>query len=146
MKFSRILLAAVVAVVAVQRRAGATLYLTQWGGGNTLGNLVRIHQSTGAVLGTTDTGMDGPIGVAQGPDGNIYVASQLDGGTIARYDAATGAYLNTFIANGPGVPVKATAPRRRFSPSRRSAIASGSSEARSMSATRVRTEPRRARF
>ncbi|MBL9123926.1 MAG: SMP-30/gluconolactonase/LRE family protein, partial [Planctomycetaceae bacterium] len=40
--------------------------------------------------------LDGPVGIAFGPDGNLYVASRFTD-SILRYDGHTGALLDTFV-------------------------------------------------
>jgi outer membrane protein assembly factor BamB len=45
-------------------------------------------------------GLDAPIGITLGPDGNVYVAG--NNGAVRRYNAATGAYIDTFVVQGSG--------------------------------------------
>jgi DNA-binding beta-propeller fold protein YncE len=45
--------------------------------------------------------LDGPTGAIFGPDGNLYVAS-FDNDRVLRFDGASGAFLNTFVAAGSG--------------------------------------------
>jgi hypothetical protein len=42
-----------------------------------------------------------PVGMAYGPDGNLYVAS-LGTNSILRYNPTTGAFLGTFVSSGSG--------------------------------------------
>ena len=78
-----------------------------------VGNLVqdsvsRFDGTTGAFLGTlipsNSGGLDGPAGLAIGPDGNLYVASQVTG-DVRRYNLSTGAFIDVFTSgftmNGP---------------------------------------------
>jgi hypothetical protein len=44
-------------------------------------------------------GLDGPTGMAIGPDGALYVAS-VNTDTVLRYDLATGAFIDTFVGSG----------------------------------------------
>jgi hypothetical protein len=46
-------------------------------------------------------GLGRPKDLAQGPDGNVYVASQ-DSNSILRYNGSTGAFIDTFVAAGSG--------------------------------------------
>jgi hypothetical protein len=44
-------------------------------------------------------GLTYPMGMAFGPDGNLYVSSQTDG-DILRYDGITGVFLGVFASGG----------------------------------------------
>jgi len=46
-------------------------------------------------------GLAGPTSAVFGPDGNLYVAS-FNTDAILRYDGATGAFLDVFVASGSG--------------------------------------------
>ncbi|AIE85194.1 putative lipoprotein [Fimbriimonas ginsengisoli Gsoil 348] len=61
----------------------------------------RYSLPAGAFLGNLNGGiLDGTLASRVGPDGKLYVASELTNG-ILRYDARTGRYLDTF-ASGIG--------------------------------------------
>ena len=45
-------------------------------------------------------GLDAPMGITLGPDGNVYVAG--NNGAVRRYNGDTGQYINTFVAQGSG--------------------------------------------
>jgi DNA-binding beta-propeller fold protein YncE len=72
--------------------------------GNFNNSTVTKYSSSGAFLSTLVTagsgGMSGPdVGITIGPDGKLYVPS-FDSGAVLRYNASTGAFLDTFIPAG----------------------------------------------
>jgi len=52
-------------------------------------------------------GLNGPFGVAIGPDGNVYVSSSITG-DIRRYNGLTGAFMGIFAVVGLNVPCDLT--------------------------------------
>lgn len=72
--------------------------------GNYNGDTVTKYSSTGSFISTLVTagsgGINGPdVGITVGPDGKLYVPS-FDSNAIQRYNATTGAFLDTFIPAG----------------------------------------------
>jgi DNA-binding beta-propeller fold protein YncE len=74
--------------------------------------VLRIDPATLAITGAfvaddpqtpedENANLDGPTGAIFGPDGNLYVAS-FDNDCVLRFDGASGAYLDTFVAAGSG--------------------------------------------
>lgn len=66
----------------------------------------RYHPTTGEFLGqfvdTGDrTGARYAVGIAWGPDGNLYVATQNTAG-VQRYNGTTGAFMDDFVPPGSG--------------------------------------------
>ena len=61
---------------------------------------MRCDGATGKVLATLGSGLN-PVGLAIGPDHNLYVTSFGDG-IISRFNPATGKLLGTFIPKGRG--------------------------------------------
>jgi len=57
--------------------------------------------ASGAFLGVfcQGGGLDNPVGLTFGPDGNLYVASG-DTDEVLRYDGTTGAFIDVFAAGG----------------------------------------------
>ena len=69
---------------------------------NANGSVLRYDEKNGAYLGTFvaphSGGLQVPIGLAFGPDGNFYVADAV-GNTILRYNGQSGEYLGIFATN-----------------------------------------------
>ena len=74
--------------------------------------ILRLDGLTGALLGAfveddpltpedETGGLDTPTAAVFGPDGNLYVAD-FNGDRVLRYDGATGAFLDVFVASGAG--------------------------------------------
>jgi uncharacterized protein (TIGR03118 family) len=74
-------------------------------GSRATNSILRFNQVTGALIGPFITagsgGLNGPGGVAFGPDGKVYVSSDMND-RILRYDGTTGAFLDTFVPDGSG--------------------------------------------
>ncbi|MDH3739360.1 MAG: DUF4347 domain-containing protein, partial [Alphaproteobacteria bacterium] len=60
-------------------------------------NVVRFDGTTGAFVEEFVTTTQ-PVSIAFGPDGNLYVASDL--GHVKRFDGTTGAYIDDFLTLG----------------------------------------------
>jgi hypothetical protein len=56
--------------------------------------------TTSAFITAGSGGLSSPGGITLGPDGNVYVAD--NNGAVLRYNAATGAYISTFVSQGSG--------------------------------------------
>lgn len=64
-------------------------------------SIARHDAASGAWLANfAAAGQDGVLGLALGPDGALYVASELTD-SIERFDAATGAHLGAFVFDDP---------------------------------------------
>jgi DNA-binding beta-propeller fold protein YncE len=63
----------------------------------------RYNGSTGASLGvfTSGGGLNDPVGLSFGPDGNLYVASRVTD-NVLRFNGQTGAFVDEFVAEGSG--------------------------------------------
>src|SRR3990170_1183036 len=67
--------------------------------------VLRYDGTTGAFIDAFVTagsgGLDVPVGLVFGPDGNLYVSS---GSTneVLRYDGTTGAFIDAFVTAGSG--------------------------------------------
>jgi hypothetical protein len=66
--------------------------------GSTNDTLWRFDGTTGAYLGlfASGNGLNAPVGITQGPDGAIYVASEFSD-QIKRFDLSTGNFIGDFI-------------------------------------------------
>jgi len=78
------------------------------------GKVLRYNGTTGAFLGTFVDNIPhcdastcgfalGPLGLAFGPDGNLYVSNDFTN-TVTRYNGTTGASLGIFVSAGLDVP------------------------------------------
>jgi len=69
--------------------------------GTQANHVLRYDGTTGASLGVFDSGggLEGPLGITFGPDGNLYVAS-ANNNRVVRYDGVSGANLGTFASGG----------------------------------------------
>lgn len=64
--------------------------------------------ATGAPLHAfAPAGLDGVLGVAVGPDGHVYVCSELTD-RVLRFDGDTGAFLGPFVFDDPSTPANET--------------------------------------
>jgi DNA-binding beta-propeller fold protein YncE len=64
-------------------------------------SVTRFDATSGAVLGQLGAGgQNGILGAAIGPDGALYVCSELTD-SIKRYDAVDGSYLGEFVFDDP---------------------------------------------
>ena len=88
---------AIAALYLAGTLSGQTLYVT-----NFFGNNAVQFDATGTLTGTVLSGVPVATGIAIGPDGNIYVASQ-GAGTILKFSGINGAFLGTF-ATGLTLP------------------------------------------
>ncbi len=76
--------------------ANSALYIANVGDGT----ILRCAGGSGKVLSILGGGLN-PVGLALGPDHNLYVTSYGDG-TVVRFNPLTGAPLGTFIPRGSG--------------------------------------------
>ena len=84
--------------------------------------ILRYDGTTGSFVGVfaSGGGLDNPVGLTFGPDGNLYVANDVTD-QVLRYDGTTGAFLGVF-ASGGGLD----APRQvNFGPDGNLYVASG---------------------
>jgi DNA-binding beta-propeller fold protein YncE len=87
------------------------LYVSNDNGAALVGafEVLRFNGGTGAFLNVFTSGLGGgafplddlraPFGIAFGPDGNLYVASALNG-QVRRYDGTTGVFIDVFASGG----------------------------------------------
>jgi uncharacterized protein (TIGR03118 family) len=72
-------------------------------GSRATNSILRYNQVTGALIDTFvapgSGGLNGPGGVALGPDGNLYVSSNMND-SILRYSGTTGQFLGVFVPSG----------------------------------------------
>ncbi len=63
----------------------------------------RYHADTGAFVSNFNVGgsLDAPVGLAFGPDDNLYVAA-WGNGSVKRYNGTNGAYMGEFVPVGSG--------------------------------------------
>jgi len=93
----------VLTFLAVQHASAQDLLVTS----RFTDEVLRYSASDGSFVGVfaQGGGLDNPVGLTFGPDGDLYVAS-ADSSSILVYDGTDGSFLRTFTAGGP-----LTAPR-----------------------------------
>lgn len=76
------------------------LLVTSYGAGD---SVFRYAPTTGAFLQefATADGLNNPIDVIVGPDGNLYVSSEISD-QVLRYNAVTGTFIDVFVAANAG--------------------------------------------
>jgi streptogramin lyase len=70
-------------------------------------SVLRYDETTGAFVGVfaSGGGLNSPIGLVYGPDGNLYVTSIAvtnTRGSVLRYNGTTGAFIDAFVPSGSG--------------------------------------------
>ena len=67
----------------------------------TANTVLRYNGTTGAFVGifASGGGLDDPLGLTVGPDGNLYVAS-ANTNQVLRYNGTTGAFIDVFASGG----------------------------------------------
>jgi streptogramin lyase len=90
--YFRLTLGGVAAITAAGASAAEILASNYFGD-----NVGRYDFASGAFLGTLTGGtLDGPLATRVGPDGSLYVCSEVNH-SIQRYSLATNSYINTFV-------------------------------------------------
>ena len=70
------------------------------------GSVVKFDGTTGAYVGifASGNGMRGPVGVAFGPDGDLYVSDVVNpsggAGAVLRFNGKTGVFIDSFVTSG----------------------------------------------
>jgi DNA-binding beta-propeller fold protein YncE len=86
------------------------LYVTNWNPGRidryrgSRDSILKYDARTGDFLGVfvePSGELDGPHGLAFGPDGNLYVTTRFTD-SVLRYDGRTGEYMGAFVKAGTG--------------------------------------------
>jgi len=72
---------------------------------NETDSVLRFDAMTGAFIDTFvpsgSGGLNGPIGLVFGADGNLYVSSVVSL-SVLRFDGVTGAFIDAFVPSGSG--------------------------------------------
>jgi DNA-binding beta-propeller fold protein YncE len=87
-------------ILVLDARAADRLHVCGYG----YDGVATFGAGDGAPLGTfAPGGLDGVLGAAVGPDGAIYVCSELSD-SVLRFDGDSGAFLGVFIGDDPSTP------------------------------------------
>ena len=74
----------------------------------TTNEILRYDERTGSLIGVfvnASSGLNRPIGLAFGADGNLYVANN-GGHGILRFNGSTGAFMDDFVLRGDNSPIR----------------------------------------
>ncbi|HET6603563.1 MAG TPA: zinc-dependent metalloprotease family protein [Xanthomonadaceae bacterium] len=81
---------------------GSALLIADPGSGTVLRVAVERLDHATIFIAAGSGGLDGPAGLAFGPDGHLYVSS-IGSDQVLRYDGTTGAFIDVFSKTPPGV-------------------------------------------
>jgi DNA-binding beta-propeller fold protein YncE len=97
------------ACIAVLIFSRATiLYADIFTSDETNNRILRYDEQTGALIGVfaeSSSGLNRPVGLAFGKDGDLYVANN-GGNGILRYNGKSGAYIDAFVPTGDYSPIQ----------------------------------------
>src|SRR5262245_12780269 len=100
--YKTVLTGVIFALIVGLAQAANVVYVTSFDNDSVL----KFDADTGAFLGVFvpagSGGLNGPTGLAFGPDGHLYIASFVFNNSVLKYDGRTGQFLGVFVTEGSG--------------------------------------------